>query len=79
MTYIDETADQAGMKEEWNTWVRRGLLGAELPDDVVHKAKMLKRMQVLEEKGIAFATRPLSSLPVIGKLACCDSSTNFSG
>ncbi|CAL5228776.1 g11966 [Coccomyxa viridis] len=38
----------------------------ELPDDVVHKAKMLKRMQVLEEKGVAFATRPLSSLPAIG-------------
>ena len=42
------------------------LLGAELPDDVVHRTKMLKRMQVLEEKGPAFATRPLSSLPVIG-------------
>ena len=28
---------------------------------------MLKRMQVLEEKGIDFATRPLRSLPVIGK------------
>ncbi|CAK0782562.1 hypothetical protein CVIRNUC_005774 [Coccomyxa viridis] len=38
----------------------------ELPDDVVHRTKMLKRMQVLEEKGPAFATRSLSSLPVIG-------------
>lgn len=45
----------------------KGLLGAELPDDVIHKTKMLKRMQVLEEKGAAFATRPLSSLPVIGE------------
>ena len=42
------------------------ILGAEIPDEVVHKTKMLKRMQVLEEKGSAFATRPLSSLPVIG-------------
>ena len=42
------------------------MLGAELPDEVVHRTKMLKRMQVLEEKGPAFATRPLSSLPVIG-------------
>ncbi len=41
-------------------------MGAEIPDEVVHKTKMLKRMQVLEEKGSAFATRPLSSLPVIG-------------
>ncbi|KAK9901266.1 hypothetical protein WJX75_003216 [Coccomyxa subellipsoidea] len=38
----------------------------ELDDDIVHKAKMLKRMQVLEEKGTDFATRPLRSLPVIG-------------
>ncbi len=29
---------------------------------------MLKRMQVLEEKGTEFATRPLRSLPVIGAL-----------
>ncbi|EIE20202.1 CBS-domain-containing protein [Coccomyxa subellipsoidea C-169] len=38
----------------------------ELDDDIVHNAKMLKRMQVLEEKGTDFATRPLRSLPVIG-------------
>lgn len=42
------------------------VMGAELPDDIVKNMKMLKRMQVLEEKGSAFATRPLSSLPVIG-------------
>ena len=43
-------------------------LCAELPDEIIHKTRMLKRMQVLEEKGSAFATRPLSSLPVIGEL-----------
>ncbi len=43
-----------------------GMLSAELDDDIVHNAKMLKRMQVLEEKGTDFATRPLRSLPVIG-------------
>lgn len=48
----------------------KSLLGwvAELDEDVIHKAKMLKRMQVLEEKGTEFATRPLKSLPVIGAL-----------
>ncbi|CAL8470950.1 g10492 [Coccomyxa elongata] len=38
----------------------------ELDESIIHKAKMLKRMQVLEEKGTEFATRPLLSLPVIG-------------
>ena len=30
------------------------------------QSKMLKRMQILERKGTAFATRPLKSLPVMG-------------
>lgn len=50
---------------------------AELDDDIVHKAKMLKRMQVLEEKGTDFATRPLRSLPVIGKFRTLPSYPNI--
>ena len=39
---------------------------AELDEETLGKAKMLRRMQILEARGSTFATRPLQSLPVIG-------------